>query len=96
MHHLLLYTCAYTDHAVRRDPYRADHLAFAQAAAERGDLLLGGALADPIDRAVLLFTTAEAAAAFAEADPYVLGGLVKSWEVRTWTTVVGAWMEREV
>ena len=95
MHHLLFYTFAYTDHAVRREPYRADHLAFAQAAANRGELLLAGALADPMDSAVLLFTTAEAASAFAEADPYVQGGLVKSWEVRTWTTVVGAWMEKK-
>lgn len=95
MHHLLFYTFAYQDHAVRREPYRADHLAHAQAAANRGELLLAGALADPMDRAVLLFTTADAATAFAEADPYVLGGLVKSWEVRTWTTVVGAWLEQE-
>jgi uncharacterized protein YciI len=26
---------------------------------------------------------------FAEADPYVANGLVKHWEVRPWTTVVG-------
>lgn len=90
MHYLLFYTFAYKDHAVRREPYRADHLAHAQAAAERGELLLGGALADPMDSAVLLFTSAEAAKAFAEADPYVHGGLVKSWDVRAWTTVVGS------
>lgn len=93
MHHLLFYTFAYEDHAVRREPYRADHLAHAQAASERGELLLGGALAEPMDRAALLFTTPEAARTFAEQDPYVSGGLVKNWEVRPWTTVVGKLLE---
>ena len=27
--------------------------------------------------------------AFAKGDPYVQNGLVKSWKVREWTTVVG-------
>jgi len=30
------------------------------------------------------------ASRFAEADPYVLHGLVLRWRVRPWTTVVGA------
>ena len=53
--------------------------------------MLGGALADPIDGAVLLFRgdSPNAAESFAETDPYVLNGLVKSWRVREWTTVVG-------
>ena len=96
MHHLLFYTFAYADHAVRREPYRADHLAHARTAADRGELLLGGALAEPMDGAVLLFTNPDAARTFAEQDPYVLNGLVKNWEVRTWTTVVGAWLDRTV
>jgi hypothetical protein len=54
-------------------------------------LLLGGALADPADGAVLLFQgdTAQAAERFAQADPYVANGLVQRWRVRPWTTVVG-------
>ena len=57
----------------------------------RGELVLGGALADPADQAVLLFKGAgpEAAEAFARADPYVANGLVRSWRVRPWTTVIG-------
>ncbi|RJF73273.1 hypothetical protein D3875_18665 [Deinococcus cavernae] len=90
MLHLLFYRFAYADHAVRREPYRADHLALAREAAARGELLLGGALAEPMDGAVLIFTSAEAASTFAEADPYVQSGLVKSREIRAWTTVVGA------
>jgi len=58
---------------------------------ERGELVLGGALANPIDGAVLLFRGASPAVAeaFAAADPYVLNGLVLQWRVREWTTVVG-------
>jgi uncharacterized protein YciI len=58
---------------------------------DRGELLLGGALADPVDGAVLLFSGSSPAVAeaFAAADPYVTAGLVPRWRVRAWTTVVG-------
>ena len=57
----------------------------------RGELVLGGALADPTDGAVLLFQgdTQAVAEAFAAADPYVRHGLVTRWRVRAWATVVG-------
>ena len=52
---------------------------------------MGGALADPVDGAVLLFRGEgeEVAEEFARADPYVLNGLIARWHVREWTTVVG-------
>ncbi len=67
------------------------HLARANDAVARGELVLGGALADPVDAAILLFRSSspEAAERFAAGDPYVLNGLVKSWRVREWVTVVG-------
>ena len=91
MHFLLFYDLE-PDYLERRADFRAEHLALAQAAQERGELVLAGALADPADGAVLLFTgdTPEAAERFAEADPYVRAGLVTGWRVRAWTTVVGA------
>ena len=90
MHYLLFYDVV-PDYAEKRLPLRAAHLAYARAAAERGELLLGGAVADPIDGAVLLFRgdSPAAAEAFAVADPYVTNGLVTQWRVRAWTTVVG-------
>jgi uncharacterized protein YciI len=53
--------------------------------------VLAGALADPVDGAVLLFRAEsdEVVRRFAQADPYVKSGLVTSWRVREWTTVVG-------
>ena len=55
------------------------------------ELILAGALADPVDGAALLFAgnSADIAASFARDDPYVVNGLVTRWRVREWTTVVG-------
>mgnify|MGYP000868113600 CR=1 FL=1 len=89
MHYLLTYH--YTDdYLERRGALRAAHLALAQEAVARGDLLLGGAL-EPAEQAMLLFQgeTGAAAQAFAAADPYVAQGLVTGWTVRKWITVVG-------
>jgi uncharacterized protein len=90
MHYLLFYDVV-PDYVARRAAFRETHLALARAAHARGDLVLGGALADPVDGAVLLFRgeSPAAAEAFAAADPYVLNGLVTRWWVRAWTTVVG-------
>jgi uncharacterized protein YciI len=90
MHYLLFYDVA-DDYLARRTEYRDAHLTRAWAAAERGELVLGGALADPVDGAVLLFrgTSPDVATSFARTDPYVTGGLVTRWWVREWTTVVG-------
>ena len=90
MHYLLFYDVV-PDYVERRAPFRAEHLELARAAHARGDLVLGGALADPVDGAVLLFRgdSPAAAEAFAAADPYVRHGLVTRWHVRAWATVVG-------
>lgn len=90
VHYLLMYDVV-GDYVQRRAPFRPAHLAHARASIARGELVLGGALADPPDGAVLLFRgeSPAAAEAFAASDPYVLNGLVTRWRVRAWTTVVG-------
>lgn len=90
MHYLLIYELA-DDYLERREAFRAEHLGLARQAHQRGELVLGGALAEPADQAVILFKgeSAKPAEAFAESDPYVQNGLVRSWRVRAWTTVVG-------
>jgi len=79
------------DFVARRALYREEHLQLANAANRRGELVLAGALAEPADGALIIFRGEEptAAAKFAENDPYVRNGLVKHWEVRPWTVVVG-------
>ena len=90
MHYLLFYETV-ADYEEARKPYRAAHFQHAREAVARGELVLGGALAKPVDGAVLLFKGASPAAAerFAKSDPYVTNGVVTSWRVREWTTVVG-------
>nr|WP_246248517.1 YciI-like protein [Sphingomonas hominis] len=77
------------DYLDRRAGLRAAHLALAWAASDAGDLLLGGAVGDAPTHAMLLFTSAAAAEAFAVRDPYVTQGLVTGWHVIEWKTVVG-------
>ena len=90
-HWLLLYDLV-DDYLERRGALRPEHLALAEAAHDRGELVMAGALADPADRALLVFRADDAgpAEAFAGADPYVREGLVRSWQVRPWTVVIGA------
>lgn len=92
MKHFLLFYDFIPEYLERRVPLRGEHLKFSRAAQARGELVLGGALADPVDSAILLFVGESRAVAegFAETDPYVRNGLVRSWSVREWTTVVGA------
>jgi uncharacterized protein len=91
MHYLLFYELG-ANYEERRRPFRSAHLQHAQQAVARGELVLAGAYANPPDGAALLFRSDSPAAAerFAKADPYVVNGLVTRWQVREWTTVVGA------
>jgi len=89
MHLLLEYTLA-DDYLERRAALREDHLALAREAHERGELLLAGALPDPYDRALLVWTASrDVVERFAAADPYVTNGLVTTWTVRPWNVVIG-------
>jgi uncharacterized protein YciI len=90
MHYLLLYEFG-PNYIERRAPYRDRHLQAAWAAEARGELVLAGAYADPVDGAVLLFQSdsPDVVERFAASDPYVIAGLVTRWRIRAWTTVVG-------
>lgn len=90
MHYLLLYDVV-DDYVDRRGAYRAEHLSLLRKAHDRGELVIAGALAEPADGAVLVFRgpSPDPAQSFAQADPYVRNGLVKTWRVRQWNTVIG-------
>jgi uncharacterized protein YciI len=97
MHYLLFYEAG-VDYAERRKPFRDAHLQHARNAVARGEIVLGGAFANPVDGAVLLFRGDSPAAAeqFAKTDPYVTNGIVQRWHVREWTTVVGKDAETKI
>jgi len=90
MYYVLIYKTV-DDYITKRAPFRAEHLACAESAHDRGELLMGGALSEPADAAILVFRgeSPAIAKAFAENDPYVKAGLIREWAVRPWTVVVG-------
>jgi len=75
----------------KRTPFREGHLALVREAHARGELLMAGAVGDPIEQALLVFRadSPDVAERFARADPYVTQGLGLNWKVRPWHVVVG-------
>ncbi len=65
-------------HRARWEAFRAD-----------GSLLLIGPFADPREGALAVFTSREAAEAFARGDPFVVQGVVRAWQVREWDEAIG-------
>jgi uncharacterized protein YciI len=80
------------DYVAKRAALRSEHLALAHEYQARGELILGGALANPVDGAALVFQCQGPAVveSFIAADPYVREGLVTGWRLREWTVVVGS------
>jgi uncharacterized protein len=93
-YHMVYYLLEYAlidDYLTRRTAFREAHLTLAGEAQRREDLILAGALAEPTDRAVLVWRTDDRSVIerFADDDPYVQNGLVTSWTIRPWTVVIG-------
>lgn len=90
-HFLLIYDYA-PDYLEKRAAVRPAHLELCRASVARDELQLGGAVpsGDP-PFGLLLFKaeSAQAAENFARADPYTSQGVVASWRVCEWITVVG-------
>jgi uncharacterized protein YciI/heme-degrading monooxygenase HmoA len=79
------------DFVARRAAFRGEHLRRVSESYARGELVLAGALADPADRALLIFHAQDKGVveSFIHNDPYVTNGLVKKWEIRPWNVVSG-------
>ncbi len=60
------------------------HRAHWDAYRTNGTLLLIGPFSNPLGGALAVFTSREAAAAFAQSDPFVLNGVVRGWYIREW------------
>jgi uncharacterized protein len=91
MNYYLLFYHVVDDYVARRVQFRDEHLRLARTSHERGELILGGALSDPVDAALLVFRAADKSVVedFVRADPYVINGLVTKWEIRPWTVAIG-------
>lgn len=92
MKHFVLFYDYPADFRERRAPHRALHLEHCGASIARDELQLGGAFAEddpPLGMLLFKAETAATAEEFARADPYVANGVVRTWRVREWVTVVG-------
>ena len=92
VHHIPFYNVA-DNFIQRRDQFRSAHLTLAKESEAKGDLVMAGALSEPVDRAVLVFTSRKAAEEFAKIDPFYLNGLVRSCAIRKWNAVIGQGVE---
>lgn len=90
MHWLLTYDYV-DDIATRRAPFREVHLGLLRGLHERGALLMAGAVGEPIEGALFVFTADDRVVVgeFLAQDPYVRERLVSAWQVRPWNVVVG-------
>ena len=68
----------------RRKPFRANHLGMVRQGLKDGSLIMGGALANPADEAIIVFADKASAETFVANDPYVKNGLIKEWSIRPW------------
>jgi hypothetical protein len=91
MNYYTLFYSVVDDYVSRRAAYRDEHLRLAQEAHRRGELILAGAMTDPVDQALLIFRAPEPSVVedFVRKDPYVVNGLVTRWEIRSWAVVIG-------
>ena len=90
MHWVLTYDYV-EDIVARRAPFRDAHLALARAAHDRGELVMAGAVGEPVQGALLVFTVEDRSTVeeFVRHDPYVNEGLVTAWQVQPWNVVIG-------
>lgn len=54
----------------------------------RGVLLMAGPYANPMEGAMGVFTSREAAEEFIKGDPFVVNGVVRKWTLREWNEVL--------
>ena len=98
MKHYLLFYSYVEDYLERRTLFRDAHLRHAWEGRASAGLVVGGVVGAPPEGGLLLFRapSSEPVEAFARMDPYVTHGVVTSWRIREWNTVVGDLAESPV
>ena len=91
MNYYTLFYNVTEDYITRRAQFREEHLKLAKELNQRGELILAGAFSDPYDKTLLIFKVEDKNVIedFIKNDPYYKNGLVKSYEIRQWTVVIG-------
>lgn len=88
---LLLHYAYVEDILEKRGPHRAGHLGHWKALADKGQLLLGGAL-DPPEGAYLVIRdlSRQDVESLVSTDPYFTNDLVPSYAISEWNVVIGS------
>ena len=82
----------YVENALeKRQPHRQAHLALINKEAEKGNVVLAGAVDNPPNGGLLILRnlTAEAIEQLVRQDPYVINGVVKYYSIKPYMAVVG-------
>jgi len=79
------------DYMQKREPVRGLHFEHITPYHKAGKLIYGGAYNDPAEGALLIFKVEHQKEIedFAERDPYVINGVVTSYQVRLWNVAIG-------
>jgi uncharacterized protein YciI len=91
MKHFILFYDYTDDYMERRGEFRDAHVKLAKASMDKDEFFLGGAYNNPADGALLIFkaNSIDVIEEFVQNDPYVQNGLVTSWKIKEWNSVVG-------
>ena len=90
MHYLLRY--AYVEGIDSlREPYRAEHLSRFWTQVDAGRVVLGGGAGDPVSEGIIVWHVEDPQVIhdFVKHDPYMTAGLITSYDVVPWRTVIG-------
>jgi uncharacterized protein YciI len=89
MKYVLFYESA-DDVASKAPVHFPAHRARLEESHRAGTLLMVGTFANPQEEGSMsIFATRESAEEFARGDPFVLNGVVKSWQIREWNEILG-------
>jgi uncharacterized protein YciI len=88
MKYVLLYESA-DDVAAKAPPHFPAHVARIKEFQGRGEILMVGTFGDPQrEGAMGVFPTRESVEAFVADDPFLVNGVVKSYEIREWDDIL--------
>ncbi len=79
------------DSVEKRKPHRQAHLALVSKQAEKGNLILGGALNNPPTGGLLIFRNLSPndIEQFVQQDPYMINGVVVKYSIKPYMAVIG-------
>lgn len=90
MHYLLRYRYVEGIDSLR-EPYRDEHLRRLWEQADAGHVVIGGGAGDPVSEGIIVWSVDDPTVIhdFVTGDPYMTAGLITSYDVVPWRTVIG-------